>query len=205
VAPAIGSAVNNRTNDVVFHPGKDEYICLYFRAPAGIAKQDLRIEIDGFGAPVLTLANHGGERWQANLRMPVGLTLGAHSIRLRLAQSGFSEPSTFYCGQRPAKAAPSAIPEGAVPELYRVSNALSESSEFLGHRSEYLCCCFHLPGEPEREDIVIEIGGIEAAPSFVGSAEGWGRGEGWQANVKVRVRARSGAFSNAMEITLKAG
>ena len=31
-APVIGSAVNNRTGDTVFHPGKDEYICLYFRA-----------------------------------------------------------------------------------------------------------------------------------------------------------------------------
>ena len=214
-APAIGSAVNNRTNDIVFHPPKDEYICLYFRAPAGVAKEDLRVEIDGFGAPVLTLASHGGERWQANLRTPVGLGAGAHSIRLRLAQSGFSAPATFYCGERPAKAADvSGVPEGAVPKLYRVSNALSESREFFGHRSEYLCCCFHLEGRPEREDIAIEIGGIEAEPSFVGSAEGWGPGEGWQANVKlpaglppgthtVRIRTRGGESSNPMEIDVR--
>lgn len=212
-APVIGSAVNNRTNDVVFHPGKDEYICLYFRAPAGIAKTDLRVEIDGFGAPVLTLASHGGERWQANLRTPAGLADGAHSIRLRLAESGFSEPVTFHCGDRPAKPPAGAIPEGATPKLYRVSNALSESREFHGHRSEYLCCCFHLPGTPAREDIAVEIGGIEVEPSFVGSAEGWGPAEGWQANVKlpdlapgvhaVRVRARGGEFSNPIEITLR--
>ena len=99
-----------------------------------------------------------------------------------------------------------------MPELYRVSNGLSESQEFHGHRSEYLCVCFHL-GVPnlDREDIIVEIGGIACAPSFVGSASGWGPGEGWQANVKlppelppgavpVRVRTKAGAISNSMEI-----
>jgi tRNA (mo5U34)-methyltransferase len=215
-APVIGSAVNNRTNDVVFHPGKDEYICLYFRAAfSELKKEQLRVEIDGFGAPVLTLASHGGERWQANLRTPVNLAAGAHSIRLRLATSDFSESAAFYCGEKPARSAAAGVPAGEVPQLYRVSNALSESTEFFGHRSEYLCCCFHLTGSPEREDIVVEIGGQEVEPSFVGSADGWGPGEGWQANVKlppglepgvhsVRVRARNGSFSQPMQITLQA-
>ncbi len=53
--PVVGSAVNNRTGDPVFHPGKDEYICLYFRASVGeLRKEDLRVEIDGLGIPVLT-------------------------------------------------------------------------------------------------------------------------------------------------------
>jgi hypothetical protein len=211
-SPVIGSAVNNRTGDTLFHPGKDEYICLYFRAASQqIRKEDLRVEIDGIGVPVLTVSSHGGERWQANMRLPVRLSDGPHAIRLRLADSGFGESATMYCGDRPAVSR-SAITPDVTPELYRVSNGLSETREFHGHRSEYLCVCFHL-GVPHlgREDIVVEIGGVDCLPSFVGSADGWGPGEGWQANVKlppelapgvlsVRVRTTLGAVSNSMEI-----
>jgi hypothetical protein len=215
--PVIGSAVNNRTGDVVFHPGKDEYICLYFRAADRQLRRDhLRVEIDGMGVPVLTVSSHGGERWQANLRLPARLENGPHSIRLRLADSGFGESATLYCGSRPTAAARPSVPQDVAPKLYRVSSGLSETCEFFGHRSEYLCCCFHLGAQqPEREDIVIEIGGHECTPSFVGSAEGWGPGEGWQANVKlppglapgshtVRVRTKAGSLlSNSMEIVIK--
>jgi tRNA (mo5U34)-methyltransferase len=216
--PIIGSVVNNRTGDIVFHPGKDEYICLYFRArDTQVRRDDLRVEIDGMGVPVLTVSSHlvsAGTGWQANLRLPASLDHGPHSIRLRLADRGFSESATFYCGSRPA-ASRSSLPPDVTPELYRVSNGISETREFFGHRSEYLCCCFHLgTQQPEREDIVIEIGGHDCAPSFVGSAEGWGPGEGWQANVKlppgltpgvhkVRVRITGGPFSNSMEIVVK--
>jgi tRNA (mo5U34)-methyltransferase len=211
-APVIGSAVNNRTGDPLFHPGKDEYICLYFRASVGeLRKEDLRVEIDGSGIPVLTVSSHGGERWQANMRLPVRLSDGAHEIRVRLANSGFGESATLYCGDRPQPVR-SAIPADVTPELYRVSNGLSESQDFHGHRSEYLCVCFHLAvPHLDREDIVVEIGGIDCAPSFLGSADGWGPGEGWQANVKlpaelqpgvhpVRVRTKAGSISNSMEI-----
>ena len=47
-APRLSSAVNNRTGENVFHPGKDEYICLYFdtRLPVS-TRHDLFVEIDG--------------------------------------------------------------------------------------------------------------------------------------------------------------
>ena len=142
------------------------------------------------------------------MRLPTRLTGGPHEIRVRLADSGFGETATIYCGDRPQPVR-SPIPEDITPELYRVSNGLSESREFHGHRSEYLCVCFHLAvPQLDREDIVVEIGGIDCAPSFLGSADGWGPGEGWQANVKlpsllpgtvpVRVRTKVGQISNSI-------
>ncbi len=77
------------------------------------------------------------------MRLPVRLSDGAHEIRVRLADSGFGESATLYCGDRPQPVR-SAIPADVTPELYRVSNGLSETREFHGHRSEYLCVCFHL-------------------------------------------------------------
>src|SRR5262249_9523617 len=63
-APLVYSAVNNRTNDIYFHPGKDEYICLYFRSDAPeLTRERIRVEIDGYGAPGLVLANLRPREW----------------------------------------------------------------------------------------------------------------------------------------------
>ncbi len=126
--PVIGSAVNNRTGDIVFHPGKDEYICLYFRAAKSqLRREDLRVEIDGMGVPVLTVSSHGssegGERWQADLRLPVRLADGPHTIRLRLADSGFGESATFYCGARPVAVALISSPGCDTRAVSRVQRA----------------------------------------------------------------------------------
>jgi tRNA (mo5U34)-methyltransferase len=209
-SPVIGSAVNNRTGDNIFHKGKDEYLCLYFRSSVeALCAGDLRVEIDGLGVPILTLTSHTGERWQANLRIPFGIETGAHAIRLRLVDSLFSESLQFYFGVRPPVKPKSPVPAGLKPVLYRASNGLLDSNEFYGYRSDYLCCCFYLETQQlDREDVIVEVDSHQLVPSFVGS------GEGWQANVKlpanleaniysVRVRVRNGESSNELTIVVR--
>jgi tRNA (mo5U34)-methyltransferase len=91
-APVMKGALNNRTNDIRFHPGKDEYVCVYFES----AERDLRldqiqVEVDGMGAPPLVLAERGQGSWQANFRMPPWLEPGMHEVHLRTVNSAFSD------------------------------------------------------------------------------------------------------------------
>jgi len=91
-APVIRGAVNNRTNDIRFHPGKDEYVCLYFEsAERDLRLDQMRVEVDGMGAPSLALADRGQGSWQANFRLPPGLESGIHEVRLRTVNSAFSD------------------------------------------------------------------------------------------------------------------
>ena len=91
-APWIHAAINNRTNDIYFHHGKDEYVCVYFKTPERDLTLDrIRVEVDGYGVPSLVLADLGRDGWQANFRIPPWLEPGPHEVRVRTVQSPLSD------------------------------------------------------------------------------------------------------------------
>jgi hypothetical protein len=87
--------VNNRSLDAHFHKHKDEYICCFFKSqePA-LRVADVMPELDGYGLPVINMADKGEGGWQANVRFPSGLEPGPHEVRLRTANSGYSNAVT---------------------------------------------------------------------------------------------------------------
>ena len=214
-APWICSAVNNRTNNVFFHPNKDEYISLYFRSPETLAKHDLRAEIDGLGVPALTLARTADGEWQANLRVPPGLAVGIHSIRLRTTNSRLSNeveievtaessPVDFRVPEPLAQSAPA-------PSIIAIESSFDMTSVVHGYNSEMLCCRF-TPGETElrRADIIIDVDG-ERLPAFILTRPS---PEEWQVSLRLppnlaagphqlRIATVRSAFSQPASFTLR--
>lgn len=213
-APWLNAAINNRTGDLRFHPGKDEYICLYFNSPEpGLGRDSVLIEIDDAAAAPLFLASLGRQGWQANLRVPPGLAAGRHSVRVRTPRSAWSnrveivlasEGAQPWSPKTPDFEAPS---DAAAPVLQEVENGGTETADFHGHRNETLCCRF-LWEEPNlrREDVAVEVSGIVLPAWFLTD-----RGVNWQVNTRlpaelaagvcpVRVRTRTSQWSNALEI-----
>ena len=199
-APLLYSAVNNRTHDIQFHPGKDEYACLYFRSDApGLTRERLRIEIDEYGAPTLVLANLRGQEWQANLRLPPGLAVGPHQVRLRTADSAYSnaftitvEPPGAQLGRAPRRAPEPAAATEASPEIYEVRNGMTESEVFRGHRNEYVCCRFRAAEAGlDLDSVVLQIDDDEQPVLFL-----TGLGDGcWQANSRLPAGLAEGRHS----------
>ncbi len=219
-APVLYSAVNNRTHDVEFHTGKDEYVCLYFRSDSpDLARGRLRVEIDGYGAPVLALVNLRAREWQANLRLPPGLAAGPHQVRLRTAGSPFGNAFEIVVrlpGERPAAPSRPPAPEaaaGPAPVIYEVRNGMTGSDVFHGHRNEYLCCRFRSAEVAlGRAGVLLEVDGAAQPVLFLTDL-----GEGcWQTNSRlpadlapgphhVRVRTLQSAFSDPRPFQLLPG
>ena len=216
-APVLYSAVNNRTNDIQFHPGKDEYMCLYFRIDApGLSRERLRVEIDGLGAPALVLVNLRGQEWQANLHVPPGLAIGPHRVRLRTADSSYSNSFTIVVETAKARSrdrlrAPAVAPAitQPAPEIYEVSNGMTSSAVFRGHRNEYICCRFRSKEDAlDRDNVILQVDDTEQPLMFLTDL-----GDGcWQANARpaaglmpglhyVRIRTISSGLSAPVEIT----
>jgi len=191
--------VNNRTNDIQFHPGKDEYICVYFRSDVpGLTRDRLRIDIDEYGAPALVLVNLRGQEWQANLRVPPGLAEGAHQVRLRTADSGYSNPFQIRWGAgfipRGASAPPLEAAEITQPSpvIYEVSNGMTDSALFHGHRNEYVCCRFRTAEQSlDRDSVILQIDDAAQPLLFLTDL---GNGS-WQANSRLPAGLRSGPHS----------
>lgn len=221
-APAIFSAVNNRTHDIYFHAGKDEYICLYFGSDVpDLTRDHLRVEVDRYGVPVLVLASLRPREWQANLRVPPGLAAGVHEVRLRTAGSPYSNTFRIVLlarGEPSPPPAPRATPEiepgiasQPPPVIYEVRNAMTDSDVFRGYRNEYVCCRFRTTEAGlDRESVILEIDGVEQPLLFLTDLGGGC----WQTNSRlplglqpgrrrIRVRTARSDFSNAAEILFR--
>jgi tRNA (mo5U34)-methyltransferase len=89
-APELTDVGNSRTTGINFSTRKDEYISCWFRTAQGkIVREQLRLEVGGFGVAALFVRHEPDGRWMANFRFPPGLPQGWSEVRLRLADSDF--------------------------------------------------------------------------------------------------------------------
>jgi len=90
-APRILSAANHADYGINFTARRDQYVACWFTSEReDIRRDEVRFEVDGFGAPTLFLRREEGARWAANFRLPPGLEPGWKEVRLRLASTPFS-------------------------------------------------------------------------------------------------------------------
>jgi hypothetical protein len=214
-APRIHSAVNNRTNDIYFNPAKDEYICLYFNSPQrDLARERIRVEIDGYGVPALVLADLGRNGWQANLKLPPFLAEGPHEVRVRTINSAFSKSFPIVVGapdatDAPTRFSPTESQTESAPVIREVENNLTEDTIFRGYKNEYLCTRFHSDEQDlTRRDILLQVDGADTPVLFLTDM-----GDGkWQTNSRlpaglqagthrVRLRTPRSPFSGEAEIS----
>lgn len=213
-APWINCAVNNRTQDIYFHKTKDEYVCLYFKcSEPSLTKDQLRAEVDGFGAPVLVLADLGRGGWQANFRVPPGLAIGSHEVRLRTIGSPLSNSFEIVmrsAPEQPARVRPQLVPldqaAEPAPQVYELEGSITENAILRGYRNECLCCRFRSAAASlSRDEVILDIDGVEQPVSFLTNL---GKGA-WQLNAGLpklsagahyaRVRTVNSKFSDAVK------
>jgi hypothetical protein len=146
--PFLCSAVNNRHNDIIFQPRKDEYLCLAFLYEGALSKEDVLVEVDQYGVPALVLVKHDAGYWQVNCKVPPGISPGNHNVRVGTRRDGFSEPvrikmlppgSERRYGETPFVPLPETLPP---PVVIRVENTMDRSTTFRGYRNETLACRF---------------------------------------------------------------
>ena len=84
---------NSRTPGNCFSSRKsEEYLECTFRAPHDnpVVSQDLRLEVSGLGTRAIHVQRREDGSWAASFRLPPALDPGWHPVRLRFADTGFS-------------------------------------------------------------------------------------------------------------------
>jgi SAM-dependent methyltransferase len=146
--PFLCSAINNRHNDTLFQPRKDEYLILAFLHPGPLTKQDVLVEIGTYGVPAIILVHHEAGYWQVNCKVPPGISPGYHDVRVGTRNDGFSEPVKIRMlpagterryGDTPFLSEAETLP---APVFTRVENTMDRSTIFRGYRNESLACRF---------------------------------------------------------------
>ena len=70
--PFLCSAVNNRHDDIVFQPRKDEYMCWLSSDDEPLTKDDVLVEIDEYGIPAASADEARCGHWQVNCEGSAG-------------------------------------------------------------------------------------------------------------------------------------
>lgn len=162
--PFLRSAINNRHEDNVFQPNKDEYLCLAFLHNGPLTRHDVLLEIDEFGVPPLILVHHDAGYWQVNAKLPPGIGPGDHHVRVGTRDAGFSESVQIRMLPEGANRKVSGIRfvpgriEVEAPVVAAIENTMDRTTIFHGYRDEALACRFtHSEGRLSLSQVQMSI------------------------------------------------
>jgi len=185
--PELIALENNRKLGTNFSSRKDEYLSCWFQSTRpSVARQDLHLEVDGFGVPALYVGPSNTGSWLANFRIPPGLTPGWKAVRLRFCNSAFGRPLPIavdlplevdqleligVCDARTSKPGEVALSE--------------EGQGFLS------CWVAGLPDNADRGNVCAQLGDIRLRVDWVGQPDAQ---RIRQINVAVRREVMNGRY-----------
>jgi tRNA (mo5U34)-methyltransferase len=162
-APELTAVMNNRTLGVNFSIRKEEYLSCWFTASREPARDELRLEVGGYGVPALYVRPEAAGGWMANFRVPPGLAPGWHEVRLRLAQSAFGHARRIAVDvpARTANIVVKGLCDGRTwnPGEVRAGSFVS-------------CWVDGLPENADRANTSVRLGEAKLRVEFVGPSEG---------------------------------
>lgn len=87
-APHLADVFHNKDGGINFESERDIYLSAFFDSPVELLTRDnVKPEVGGYGVRPLNVWQCGAEHWQADFRLPPGLTPGWHDVRVRVEQS----------------------------------------------------------------------------------------------------------------------
>jgi tRNA (mo5U34)-methyltransferase len=182
-APELLGAMNTRSLGINFSTRAEEYVSCWFRAQREIVRrEDLRLEVGGFGVPGLYTRREPDGTWFANFRLPPGLPEGWAGVRLRFADSGFGSG---------LRIAIDLAPRAETLTLHGVADGVTwERNRVTAGGAAYLSCWVSgLPENCDRANIRATLGSLRLPVVWVGAPEADG---GRQFNIEVPARASKG-------------
>jgi SAM-dependent methyltransferase len=100
--PELIGVFNAFTGGINFRSSRDEYATWWFKTDeATPSREDVMLEVDGYGLPATSLHHAGGNTWCANSRMLPDITPGWKTVRVGTARGGFSDPGRIAVDVEP--------------------------------------------------------------------------------------------------------
>ena len=183
---------HSRNWGINFNSRREEYLCWSFFWPNGdLRREDVHLEVGGYGVPTVFLTKDAGERWIANCRLPPGL------------DAGWAEISVTVAGAAASNSLRIAVDIPVVTDrvvIAGVSDAFdwTPSEVHLGNGGFLSCWMEGLPENADRNNTRVVLGGARLDIDFLGELDE----QGWrQANACVPNTLAEGEY----ELTVSCG
>ncbi|MBN8729920.1 MAG: DUF1698 domain-containing protein [Acidobacteria bacterium] len=167
--PELIAVSNTRTFGINFFTRKEEYVSCWFRTSMGaVARDELRLEIAGFGIRALYVKRQTDDTWMANFRLPPGLRPGWNEVRLRLAQSHFGS------SHRIAVDIPLHVRQLVVKGVRDGTTWSDEGIRVDGAKAVLSCWVHGLPENADRANVYTRLGEAILGIEYVGEPDAQG-------------------------------
>lgn len=191
--PKLGGVRHGWNGGVNFYTNREEYLAWWLTGPPeGSAKEDVLLEVDGYGAPTIFLRQTDGGSWQANSRLPPGLSPGWKEVRVRLRDSAFSNVSRIAVDIPPRA-------ESIVVNGIRDSRTWTENEITLSEDGAFASCWIAgLADNCDLNNVRIYLDGARLENAFVDEADNDGVRQ-------VNVKLPPGVEPGTQEIVVRFG
>jgi tRNA (mo5U34)-methyltransferase len=169
--PDLVGVGHNANLGINFSSRKDEYPLFWFRSSrASISKEDLRTEVDGFGVIPHDARYLGDDYWLASCRLPPWLCAGWKLVRLRFADSDFSQALRIAVDMplRVSRIEIRGVRDGATWNVDEVS---------VDDRALLVCWLSGLPENCDHHNVRAYLGEIRLRVYWVGTPDAEGRSQ----------------------------
>lgn len=182
--PELLGVMNTRTLGLNFSTRSEEYVSCWFRTDrASVTRQDLRLEMGGYGVPCIFVRHEPDGSWLGNFRLPPGLDPGWSEARLGFADSRFSRASRVAVDMPP-------LADGLALDGVTDGITWERNSVQTGGGKGFLSCWMKgLPKNCDRANIKVTLGEARLPVVWVGEEDG---SASRQFNVEVPERVPKG-------------
>ena len=166
--PQLIGVADSRDQGFNFSTGKEQYISCWFRTSReAIANEDLLLEVDGFGAAPFWTGHLQEDWWAVNAPLPRALAPGWHDVRLRFADSDFSN------ALRIAVDLPLHVGSIVIEGVRDAANGRSDEVAVtdVGYLS---CWVAGLPENADRNNVRVFLGDRRLSVHFAGAPDASG-------------------------------
>jgi hypothetical protein len=165
--PQLLSAANTADQGINFSTGKEQYLSCWFTTLRDtIAKEDLRLEVNGFGVASYW-TGHREQWWEANFPLPRGLRAGWNQVRLRFADSDFGNALRIAV-DLPLNVSRIVCQGVRDPATWKDSEIRAADSAYLA------CWVTGLPENADRTNVRVLLGDTRLSVPWLGEADAAG-------------------------------
>ncbi len=166
--PKLVEAVNLLTGTRYLSSTRDDYVSIWFKTrETGLDRLNVFPVVGGYAIEPIYVGRTEDDGWQANCKLPPGLARGWHEVRLRTANSAFSEPVQIAVDE-----------ERRPPQTDNVKIEIAADGKTWERNQVRLsgdsCVSIWLSGMPrnaEREDIHVTLGESALEIMFLSSPD----------------------------------
>jgi tRNA (mo5U34)-methyltransferase len=177
-APTLMSVDNLWTRDHTFRSDRDHYFAAWFDTesfatpPADLDCEDVFVEVGTYACRPVGVRNIGGSRWQANCKLPLGLSRGWYDVRVAVKNGAWSNRARIPVDlSRTERRVAGTISESLEVAIVTDGKTYERNRVRLGPECSVSVWARGLPADAAKRDVTLRLDGADLPAVYLSAPD----------------------------------